>query len=108
MASVTEDTLVLLAVAVAVPYVITSLGIVPYVARQKGRSGVGWAIVSLLVSPVFALLALAAVPVRSGGMDELAACPYCAEDVKSDAVICPHCRSNLDNTLAGRLTSKKG
>jgi len=35
--AVTEDTLLLLAGALAVPYVITSVGIVPYVAGQKGR-----------------------------------------------------------------------
>ncbi len=103
----TDDTLVLLAVAVTIPYVTTSVGIVPYVARQKGRSGLGWAILSLLVSPVFALLALTAVPVRSRDADEIAACPYCAEDVKSDAVVCPHCRSNLDAKLVGRLTPEK-
>ncbi|PYN32766.1 MAG: hypothetical protein DMD98_13705 [Candidatus Rokuibacteriota bacterium] len=90
-----------------IPYVTTSVGIVPYVARQKGRSGLGWAILSLLVSPVFALLALTAVPVRSRDADEIAACPYCAEDVKSDAVVCPHCRSNLDAKLVGRLTPEK-
>src|SRR2546422_2525341 len=64
--AVTEDTLLLLAGALAVPYVITSVGIVPYVAGQKGRSGLVWILISLLVSPVIALLALAAMPVTRG------------------------------------------
>jgi len=105
--AVTEDTLLLLAGALAVPYVITSVGIVPYVAGQKGRSGLVWILISLLVSPVIALLALAAMPVTRGDDDQMAPCPYCAEDVKTDAVVCPHCRSSLDPKVVGRLAPRK-
>src|SRR2546425_12100767 len=73
--AVTEDTLLLLAGALAVPYVITSVGIVPYVAGQKGRSGLVWILISLLVSPVIALLALAAMPVTRGDDDQMAPVP---------------------------------
>src|SRR5207244_7224203 len=86
--AVTEDTLLLLAGALSVPYVITSVGIVPYVAGQKGRSGLVWILLSLLVSPVIALLALAAMPVTRGGDDQMAAWPSCAGGVKTDAVVC--------------------
>jgi len=106
--AVTEDTLLLLAGALAVPYVITSVGIVPYVAGQKGRSGLVWILISLLVSPVIALLALAAMPVTRGDDDQMAPCPYCAEDVKTDAVVCPHCRSSLDPRVLGRLPHGNG
>ena len=105
--AVTEDTLLLLAGALAVPYVITSVGIVPYVAGQKGRSGLVWILISLLVSPVIALLALAAMPVTRGDDDQMAPCPYCAADVKTDAVVCPHCRSSLDPRVVGRLAPRK-
>ena len=107
MTAVTEDTLILLVGAVAIPYVIASVGIVPYVARAKRRSGAGWAILSLLVTPVIALLALAAMPVTRGDDDQMAPCPYCAEDVKTDAVVCPHCRSSLDPKVVGRLAPRK-
>jgi hypothetical protein len=33
-----------------------------YVARQKGRSDLGWIILALLISPLLALIALAALP----------------------------------------------
>jgi hypothetical protein len=104
---VTEDTLNLVAVSVAIPYLIASLAIVPYVARARGRSGLGWTLLSLLVTPVLALLALAALPVVRGDRGEMAECPYCAEDVKSDALVCPHCRSALDSKALGRLTPRK-
>ncbi|PYM41358.1 MAG: hypothetical protein DME12_11915 [Candidatus Rokuibacteriota bacterium] len=107
MTAVTEDPLLLLVGAVAIAYAIASVGIVPYVARAKRRSGPGWALLSLLVTPVITLLALAAIPPRGGDVDELAACPYCAEDVKADAVVCPHCRSNLESAMVGRLKARK-
>jgi hypothetical protein len=107
MTAVTDDTLTLVVAAVAIPYAIASLGIVPYVARAKRRSGSGWAILALLVTPVIALLALAAMPVTRRDDDQMAPCPYCAEDVKTDAVVCPHCRSSLDPKVVGRLAPRK-
>ena len=35
-----------------------------YVAGEKGRSSVGWWFISLFASPLLALIALAAIPVR--------------------------------------------
>jgi len=52
----------LLFIVVAIPYVVGSLFLVPYVASQKGRSSVGWALIALFLTPILALLALAAVP----------------------------------------------
>lgn len=49
-------------IVLAVPYVFASLFLVPYVASQKGRSSFGWALTALLLTPLLALLALAAVP----------------------------------------------
>jgi hypothetical protein len=45
------------------PYLIATFGLVPYVAATKGRSGLGWVLLALLVTPLLALIALAAVPV---------------------------------------------
>jgi hypothetical protein len=39
-----------------------SVTIVPYVADAKGRSAFGWALLSLLFSPIVTLIALAALP----------------------------------------------
>ncbi len=44
-------------------YFLASVTLVPYVARGKGRTGIGWMLTSLLFSPLLALVALAALPV---------------------------------------------
>lgn len=54
----------LLFIVVAIPYVFASLFLVPYVASQKRRSSVGWALIALCLTPLLALLALVAVPER--------------------------------------------
>lgn len=68
------------------------------VAPSKGRSGFGWFLLALLISPLFAGIILAIVPsltkeprVGRG----YRACPYCAEPVRKEAKLCPHCRSPL-------------
>jgi hypothetical protein len=39
--------------------------------------------------------------------DERGPCPYCAEDIKPEAILCPHCRSDLTRpTAADRLLSR--
>jgi hypothetical protein len=43
-------------------YLLASVGLVPFVAIEKDRSGIGWAIASLMFSPLLALNALVAVP----------------------------------------------
>jgi len=43
-------------------YLITAAALVPWVAQQKGRSAFGWLLIALLWTPLFALIALAAVP----------------------------------------------
>ena len=48
--------------ALAWLYLAPSVGLVPFVARAKGRSGFGWMLTALLCSPLLALIALAAVP----------------------------------------------
>jgi hypothetical protein len=43
-------------------YLLASVALVPFVAMEKNRSGIGWGITSLLFSPLLALIALVAVP----------------------------------------------
>jgi hypothetical protein len=43
-------------------YLLASVGLVPFVAMEKDRSGIGWAIAALLFTPLLALIALTAVP----------------------------------------------
>jgi hypothetical protein len=60
------------------------------VAAGKDRSGFGWFVLSLVISPLLAGLFLLLV-----GDGRSSRCPYCAERVKAAARICPHCKSEL-------------
>jgi hypothetical protein len=44
------------------PYFFGSIGLVPYIASEKRRSVFGWILTSLLLTPLLALIALAALP----------------------------------------------
>lgn len=45
------------------PYFFASVGLVPYVASEKRRSAFGWILTSLFLTPLLALIALAALPI---------------------------------------------
>jgi hypothetical protein len=57
----TPDAHVLLLISSLI-YLMASAGLVPFVAREKDRSGFGWMLSALLFSPLLALIALAALP----------------------------------------------
>src|SRR5262245_19264572 len=67
-------------------------------AARRGRSSVGWCLVSLAISPLLGLVFLLAVGPAADAAR--APCPFCAEAVKVDAVLCPHCRSDLSARAA--------
>lgn len=54
-------------------------------ASNKNRSAVGWAALSLAISPLVAFLLL----FISG--ENIKKCPQCAEKVKPEALVCKHC-----------------
>ena len=47
-------------------YLLASVTLVPFVAFSKGRSGLAWVLIALLMSPLLALIALVAVPAGEG------------------------------------------
>ena len=72
------------------------------IAANKGRSGLFVFLASMLLSPLIGLLlaivqnpdqlALDRKEIRSG---RLKRCPYCAELIKSKAILCSHCRTEM-------------
>jgi zinc-ribbon domain len=69
--------------------------IVAIAAHKRNRSGFGWFLLSAVVSPLVAGLALVAVGRHDGPSSTMRKCPACAELVKREANICKHCGSEL-------------
>ena len=73
------------------------------IASSKGRSGVGWFFVGLLIS-VFGIILIACLPSVqtqdskpvSNGPAEKKQCPDCAETVLRGARVCKHCGYRFD------------
>jgi hypothetical protein len=71
------------------------------VANAKGRSGAGFFVLGVLLGPIGLLGAAVASKdssrnVRAGLQSgQMRLCPFCAEAIKSVAIICPHCRQDV-------------
>jgi len=63
----TYEAFTALALGCLAVYVLASLGLVPFVAIEKRRSGFRWMLTSLICSPLLALVALAALPLGDAG-----------------------------------------
>lgn len=81
-------------------------GVVAVLAARSGRSGTGWFLLAMLLSPLLAgvlllLIAnLAQPPIRAAGAEasvdeQRIRCPQCRELVRWDARKCKHCGSPL-------------
>lgn len=74
-------------------------------ASNKGRSGFGWFVLSIIISPILAAIFLAvssdlSQPVKQISMDQPTPkthvqCPDCAEFVRNEARVCKHCGCKL-------------
>lgn len=71
-------------------------------AQHFGRSGGGYGLLALLISPLLALAVLLAAGRSRKGIEDNALasgamrkCPHCAELVRAEATLCRYCRSEL-------------
>lgn len=73
------------------------------VAHNKGRSGVGWFVLGLLLGPmafIFALIIRKDTPrieARSVDAGELRRCPFCAELIRPEAKLCRYCGRDISS-----------
>lgn len=74
-------------------------------ASSRGRSGLGWWFLAMIISPLLALILLALLPSlasqiaepgqRAPTPDTHVKCPDCAELVLREAKVCKHCGCKL-------------
>ncbi|OOE91281.1 zinc ribbon domain-containing protein [Salinivibrio sp. AR647] len=68
---------------------------VAFYASSKGRSGLGFFLISLILSPLIGFIIALVVEERSVEIGEMKKCPMCAEMVRAEAKLCKHCHSEL-------------
>jgi len=74
------------------------------IGHAKGRSGFGFFLVSLLLSPLVGLIAVIAMPALGAprpvsGLDrndDRVKCPHCAELILREAKVCKHCGRDVE------------
>ena len=86
---------------ILIPWLLLSI-IAAVIANNKGRSGLGFFLLALLLSPLIGILAALIVTADVSKVEESKIssgekkkCPFCAELVKAEAIVCKHCGRDL-------------
>ncbi len=73
------------------------------VASSRGRDWANWFCVGILIGPLGLIAAVGLAPIdreerraRTGYRSKKRTCPWCAEAAYLEAVVCPHCRNDLE------------
>ena len=75
--------------------------VIGVVASSKGRSGFGWWLLAMLISPLLALILVLVFPAINAADGQAPTpethvrCPDCRELVLKDARVCNHCDCKL-------------
>jgi hypothetical protein len=75
------------------------------IANKKGRDEAGWFLLGVLIGPFAILFALAAredkqlLENRQLRTGRVRKCPFCAELIKREAVVCRHCGNDMPERL---------
>jgi hypothetical protein len=85
--------------------------IIGAVATSRGRSGFGWFLLALLISPLLSLIIVLILPTAHASdiarlqvhSEPQKRCPFCAELINVQAIKCRHCASAL--VLGGEPTA---
>ena len=79
--------------------------IVGWFAHQKGRSGIAFFLIAIVISPMIGLIVVLIIKPSDEVMEqrmllsgEGKTCPFCAEVVRSEAVTCKHCGKDIAAT----------